>query len=215
MEEEPSPSPPEFVVSARSTPVPNDITAPSRTTAASTVKTSKKGFQMAPTLGGSSQGGAGTLGPNPAIVIPAKTSSKKKGGAAADAATAASKKKGVGSIKSKKVIDLDRHCGVKLDSGEVCSRSLKCKIHTVGMKRAVRGRSQNFDVLYADWTRKGATKEDPLFDALSPDDEVNTILTSLRLYKPMPLASRITPSIASWNRAKARLILTEALRQNA
>lgn len=42
---------------------------------------------------------------------------------------------------------LDTHCAVPLESGEPCTRSLTCKIHGVGKKRAVPGRSQPFDSL--------------------------------------------------------------------
>lgn len=49
--------------------------------------------------------------------------------------------------KDRGPIDLDRHCGVKLDSGQLCMRSITCKIHPVSAKRSVLGRSQQFDIL--------------------------------------------------------------------
>lgn len=50
-------------------------------------------------------------------------------------------------------IDLDRQCGVINDKNLPCSRSLTCKTHTVGAKRAVEGRSRPYDSLYLEWQR--------------------------------------------------------------
>ncbi|KAI9095153.1 SCA7, zinc-binding domain-containing protein [Phlyctochytrium arcticum] len=45
-------------------------------------------------------------------------------------------------------IDLDKQCGVRLDNGALCTRSITCKIHSVGAKRGVAGRSQQYDILF-------------------------------------------------------------------
>ncbi|KAF9005900.1 SCA7, zinc-binding domain-containing protein [Cyathus striatus] len=50
-------------------------------------------------------------------------------------------------------IDYDRQCGVINDKGLPCSRSLTCKSHSMGAKRAVQGRSRNYDELLLDWQR--------------------------------------------------------------
>ena len=50
-------------------------------------------------------------------------------------------------------IDLDRQCGVINDKNLPCSRSLTCKTHTVGAKRAVEGRTRPYDLLYLEWQR--------------------------------------------------------------
>lgn len=50
-------------------------------------------------------------------------------------------------------IDLDRQCGVINDKNLPCSRSLTCKTHTVGAKRAVQGRTRPYDSLYLEWQR--------------------------------------------------------------
>lgn len=39
----------------------------------------------------------------------------------------------------------DKHCGVPNDTGNPCVRKLDCKIHTVGDKRNVTGRTMSFD----------------------------------------------------------------------
>jgi hypothetical protein len=51
--------------------------------------------------------------------------------------------------KPKTPVDLERQCGVLLPNGQPCARSLTCKSHTVTAKRAVLGRSTNFDTLLA------------------------------------------------------------------
>ncbi|KAJ3178778.1 hypothetical protein HDU87_003333 [Geranomyces variabilis] len=50
-------------------------------------------------------------------------------------------------------IDLDKHCGVRIDLGTLCQRSITCKIHSVGLKRQVQGRSQLYDTLVAEHRR--------------------------------------------------------------
>jgi len=50
-------------------------------------------------------------------------------------------------------VDVDRQCGVINDKGLPCSRSLTCKSHAMGAKRAVEGRSKNYDELLLEWNR--------------------------------------------------------------
>ncbi|KAI0091698.1 SCA7, zinc-binding domain-containing protein [Irpex rosettiformis] len=50
-------------------------------------------------------------------------------------------------------VDLDQHCGVINDKGLPCSRSLTCKTHSMGAKRAVLGRSRDYDELLLEWNR--------------------------------------------------------------
>ncbi|WVF67293.1 hypothetical protein IAT40_002044 [Kwoniella sp. CBS 6097] len=64
-------------------------------------------------------------------------------------------------------INLDRQCGVINDKSHPCARSLTCKTHTVGAKRAVQGRTRPYDLLYLEWQRehnpnfKEPVKKDP------------------------------------------------------
>ncbi|GJJ11111.1 hypothetical protein Clacol_005342 [Clathrus columnatus] len=55
--------------------------------------------------------------------------------------------------RAKGPIDYDRQCGVINDKGLPCSRSLTCKSHSMGAKRAVGGRSRLYDDLLLDWNR--------------------------------------------------------------
>ncbi|KAJ1675735.1 SAGA complex subunit Sgf73 [Spiromyces aspiralis] len=64
------------------------------------------------------------------------------------AKVAAAKASAGGGAKEKAPIDLDKQCGVLVPpNNQPCSRSLTCKTHSMAAKRAVRGRSQLFDVL--------------------------------------------------------------------
>ena len=50
-------------------------------------------------------------------------------------------------------VDYDKQCGVINDKNLPCSRSLTCKSHSMGAKRAVQGRSRNYDELLLEWQR--------------------------------------------------------------
>src|SRR5882762_4166125 len=50
-------------------------------------------------------------------------------------------------------VDYDKQCGVINDKNLPCSRSLTCKSHSMGAKRAVQGRSKAYDELLLEWNR--------------------------------------------------------------
>lgn len=50
-------------------------------------------------------------------------------------------------------VDYDKQCGVINDKNLPCSRSLTCKSHSMGSKRAVLGRSKPYDELLLEWNR--------------------------------------------------------------
>jgi len=56
--------------------------------------------------------------------------------------------------RSKLPVDYDKQCGVINDKNLPCSRSLTCKSHSMGAKRAVTGRSRAYDDLLLDWQRE-------------------------------------------------------------
>ncbi|KAI9315220.1 SCA7, zinc-binding domain-containing protein [Dichotomocladium elegans] len=57
--------------------------------------------------------------------------------------------------KPKAPLDLDRQCGViQGPNNTPCTRSLTCKSHSMGAKRAVAGRSQLYDILLAAYQKK-------------------------------------------------------------
>ncbi|EST06551.1 SCA7 domain protein [Kalmanozyma brasiliensis GHG001] len=83
---------------------------------------------------------------------PPLTKKQKKAARLAAAAAAAAEKK-TGGRKHKGPIDVDKQCGVINDKGLPCSRSLTCKSHSMGAKRAVEGRSAGYDALLFEWQK--------------------------------------------------------------
>lgn len=61
-------------------------------------------------------------------------------------------KRSKGKNRSIKNIEYDpnKHCGVLIDENRRCMRSLTCKTHLISLRRAVEGRSMEFDKLLAD-----------------------------------------------------------------
>ncbi|KAK4546693.1 hypothetical protein LTR36_001911 [Oleoguttula mirabilis] len=80
--------------------------------------------------------------------------------------------------RPKAPVDVEKQCGVELPQGGQCARSLTCKSHSMGAKRAVPGRSAPYDKLLAEYQRKNQAKlQKAAFDANAPanlDDEVAT-----------------------------------------
>ena len=76
------------------------------------------------------------------------------------------KKKEEGKTKMprpKAPVDVEKQCGVELPNGGQCARSLTCKSHSMGAKRAVPGRSAPYDKLLADYQRKNQAKLQSMF----------------------------------------------------
>ncbi|KAF2766596.1 SCA7-domain-containing protein [Teratosphaeria nubilosa] len=74
--------------------------------------------------------------------------------------------------RPKAPVDVEKQCGVELPQGGQCARSLTCKSHSMGAKRAVPGRSAPYDKLLADYQRKNQAKlQKAAFDANAPDPE--------------------------------------------
>lgn len=61
--------------------------------------------------------------------------------------------------KPKGPVDVERQCGVPLPNGGQCARSLTCKSHSMGLKRAVPGRSLPYDVLLQQYQKKNQAKQ--------------------------------------------------------
>lgn len=61
--------------------------------------------------------------------------------------------------KPKGPVDVEKQCGVLMDNGNLCARSLTCKSHAMGAKRAVPGRSAPYDVLLAQYQKKNQAKQ--------------------------------------------------------
>lgn len=56
-------------------------------------------------------------------------------------------------------VDVERQCGVIIKENVQCARSLTCKSHSMGAKRAVPGRSLPYDMLLAAYQKKNQAKQ--------------------------------------------------------
>ena len=68
--------------------------------------------------------------------------------------------------KPKGPVDVERQCGVQLPNGAQCARSLTCKSHSMGAKRAVPGRSLPYDMLLQAYQKKNQAKMQSRFNEL-------------------------------------------------
>ncbi|EIW82061.1 SCA7-domain-containing protein [Coniophora puteana RWD-64-598 SS2] len=82
-----------------------------------------------------------------------KKGKKRDGEEIEDPAEPNKKKAKITKGRTKGPVDYDKQCGVINDKGLPCSRSLTCKAHSMGAKRAVEGRSKSYDELLLDWNR--------------------------------------------------------------
>lgn len=104
--------------------------------------------------------------------------------------------------KQKGPVDVEKQCGVALADGGFCARSLTCKTHSMGAKRAVPGRSAAYDVLLAAYQHKNQVKiagqaaklqaeKDELIHggetALDSDEETQQVLSGVSRSFPLPL----------------------------
>ncbi|KAJ9640782.1 SAGA complex subunit Sgf73 [Knufia peltigerae] len=82
--------------------------------------------------------------------------------------------------KPKGPVDVEKQCGVILPNGAQCARSLTCKSHSMGAKRAVPGRSLPYDMLLAAYQKKNqARQQKAAIDANAPallDDDIDPAL---------------------------------------
>lgn len=102
--------------------------------------------------------------------------------------------------KPKGPVDVERQCGV-LKDGVACARSLTCKSHSMGAKRAVPGRSLPYDMLLAAYQKKNQAKQQKAaIDANAPledeeenngpvdsDEELTAVMHGLSNWDPQPV----------------------------
>ncbi|CAI4219492.1 unnamed protein product [Parascedosporium putredinis] len=135
---------------------------------------------------------------------PGKGGKKRK--ADTEAEKGPSKKKKKEEVKPKVAkprgpVDVERQCGVILPNGMPCARSLTCKSHSMGAKRAVPGRSLPYDMLLAAYQKKNQAKQQKAaMDANAPiedeeenvgeidsDEETSNVMAALALWNPQPV----------------------------
>ena len=71
--------------------------------------------------------------------------------------------------KPKGPVDVEKQCGVQLPNGGNCARSLTCKSHSMGAKRAVPGRSMPYDQLLAAYQKKNQAKQQSKLLSILPN----------------------------------------------
>ncbi|KIW02054.1 hypothetical protein, variant [Verruconis gallopava] len=105
----------------------------------------------------------------------------KKRKAEDDGKAGSAKKKKKDDLKAKKPakgpVDVEKQCGVPLPNGALCARSLTCKSHSMGAKRAVPGRSAPYDVLLAQYQKKNQAKQQRTFLLLCTQPLHTEVLT--------------------------------------
>ncbi|KJK75430.1 hypothetical protein H634G_08793 [Metarhizium anisopliae BRIP 53293] len=134
-----------------------------------------------------------------------KGSKKRKADGEPDKGPKAKKKKDEPKAKVPKPkgpVDVERQCGVILPNGQPCARSLTCKSHSMGAKRAVAGRSLPYDMLLAAYQKKNQAKQQKAaLDANAPvededdanngpvdsDEETGAVMSALSHWHPQPL----------------------------
>ncbi|KAI8942253.1 hypothetical protein NX059_000334 [Plenodomus lindquistii] len=139
----------------------------------------------------------------------AKKGKKRKLDGDAEKAPNAKKKKKdepkVKGAKPKGPVDVEKQCGVPLPNGGYCARSLTCKSHSMGLKRAVPGRSLPYDMLLAQYQKKSQARQQraaidanaPLPEDIEPsgavdsDEEKDSVMAAFARYRPTPSATHV------------------------
>lgn len=108
--------------------------------------------------------------------------------------------------KDKPPVDIERQCGVALPNGGYCARSLTCKTHSMGAKRAVHGRSMPYDVLLAAYQKRNQVKmaslstqqqleldNEALMDEqpLNVEEEFEQVMAGVVRAYPVPLERKV------------------------
>ncbi|KAG2414248.1 hypothetical protein HFD88_003439 [Aspergillus terreus] len=105
--------------------------------------------------------------------------------------------------KPKGPVDVEKQCGVTLPNGAQCARSLTCKSHSMGAKRAVPGRSLPYDMLLQAYQKKNqARQQKAAIDANAPlqddlenngpvdsDEEKDAVMAAIARSHPRPLVT--------------------------
>ncbi|KAI1164206.1 SCA7-domain-containing protein [Nemania serpens] len=123
--------------------------------------------------------------------------------------------------KPKGPVDVEKQCGVLLANGQPCARSLTCKSHSMGSKRAVAGRSLPYDMLLAAYQKKNQAKQQKAaLDANAPleedddanggpvdsDEETAAVMSALARWNPQPVIPQrvFTPIKRTYQLARLR-----------
>ncbi|KAF3915379.1 hypothetical protein AA313_de0206931 [Arthrobotrys entomopaga] len=130
--------------------------------------------------------------------------------------------------KPKGPVDVERQCGVPLPNGQLCARSLTCKSHSMGSKRAVQGRPAPYDTLLAAYQKKNQAKQqkaainasNPAPDDLEAnslhvdsDEEMEFVMAAVARSNPQPIVPSIMLSTRQkYNHRRFAIMLGAALK---
>lgn len=137
-------------------------------------------------------------------------------------------------VKPKGPVDVERQCGVTLPNGQPCARSLTCKSHSMGAKRAVPGRSLPYDMLLAAYQKKNQARQqkaaidataaalydddlDNITGPVDSDEEKDAVMTSIQrsIARPQPLCTRtLFPTRRKYQLVRMKEMLSNALSGN-
>jgi hypothetical protein len=87
--------------------------------------------------------------------------------------------------KPKGPVDVEKQCGVTLPNGAQCARSLTCKSHSMGAKRAVPGRSLPYDTLLQAYQKKNQARQQSECTRMQRDSRAR--LTPKQNLRSMPM----------------------------
>ncbi|KAL8695042.1 MAG: hypothetical protein Q9218_000410 [Villophora microphyllina] len=127
--------------------------------------------------------------------------------------------------KPKGPVDVEKQCGVLLPNGGYCARSLTCKSHSMGSKRAVPGRSLPYDTLLNQYQKRNQAKQQkaamdanaPLADEhddpnnpVDSDEEKELVMAGIARSRPQPLYQHVHVNLREKHR---RIRIKDALFQ--
>ncbi|EEQ83295.2 SAGA-associated factor 73 [Blastomyces dermatitidis ER-3] len=128
--------------------------------------------------------------------------------------------------KPKGPVDVEKQCGVPLPNGGQCARSLTCKSHSMGSKRAVPGRSLPYDMLLQAYQKKNQARQQkaaidanaPIHDdidgngAIDSDEEKDTVMAGLARSNPQPLITHpLIPTRRKYHLVRMKEMLSQVL----
>ncbi|EEB05092.1 SAGA complex subunit Sgf73 [Schizosaccharomyces japonicus yFS275] len=163
----------------------------------------------------------------PSKAAAAATSSSANPSNSSTTTKASSKRKGA--VKVRAPVDVEKQCGVLLPNGQMCARSLTCKTHSMGSKRAVPGRSQPYDVLLAAYQKKNYARiqrqrlenaksvqnEDENEGPVDSDHEADLVMNACAQSGRVPLEHRVViPVRRRHSYFRARELVAAAFRHD-
>lgn len=128
--------------------------------------------------------------------------------------------------RAKAAFNIDRQCGVLLPNGQPCARSLTCKAHSMGAKRAVKGRSAPYDTLLQNYQRENMVKMASINTArelaeaadsepdepLNPEKEFQQVMEGVRYTQYIPCERKVlVPSRTRAHNFRLREMMALAL----